>query len=165
MLRESHGNLSGSSTQRSMAIARNIFSPTRSIFWSRQKLRHDIIRSDGLNQADRALLKRSDTFYIATVNPDPADGVASGADVSHSRRPSRLRPGRRQQDHHHAGLPRQLHVQHPGNLMVEPRAGLLFADFNTGDLLFAAGWAEIILDGPVVGGVCSRPTADAVSPD
>jgi hypothetical protein len=52
-------------------------------FLESAELRHDIIRSDGLNQADRALLKRSDTFYIATVNPDPADGVVSGADVSH----------------------------------------------------------------------------------
>jgi hypothetical protein len=37
-----------------------------------------------------------------------------------------------------------------GNLMVEPRAGLLFADFNSGNLLFAAARAEIIWDGPEV---------------
>jgi uncharacterized protein len=45
--------------------------------------RHEIICADRLNQTDRALLEQLDTFYIATVNPNPADGVASGADVSH----------------------------------------------------------------------------------
>jgi hypothetical protein len=134
-------------------------------FLESAELRHDIIRADGLNQADRALLERSDTFYIATVNPDLADGVASGADVSHrGGRPGFVRVD----DNKTITTPDFLgHFMFNtlGNLMVEPRAGLLFADFNTGDLLFAAAWAEIIWDGPVVGGVCSRPTADAVSPD
>lgn len=33
-----------------------------------------------------------------------------------------------------------------GNLMVNPRAGLVFADFATGDLLQMTGRAEILLD-------------------
>ena len=34
-----------------------------------------------------------------------------------------------------------------GNLTLEPRAGLLFADFNHGDLLYLATTAEIVWDG------------------
>jgi predicted pyridoxine 5'-phosphate oxidase superfamily flavin-nucleotide-binding protein len=37
-----------------------------------------------------------------------------------------------------------------GNLVVNPRAGLLFVDFDTGDLLYLAVTAEIIWDGPEV---------------
>ena len=37
-----------------------------------------------------------------------------------------------------------------GNLALNPRAGLLFADFASGDLLHVAGTAEIIWDGPQV---------------
>jgi predicted pyridoxine 5'-phosphate oxidase superfamily flavin-nucleotide-binding protein len=114
------------------------------------KLRPEIIHADSLNQADGALLERSDTFYIATVNPNPVDGVASGADVSHrGGRPGFVRVD----DDKTITTPDFLGnfmFNALGNLMVEPRAGPLFADFNTGDLLFAAARAEIIWDGSVV---------------
>lgn len=107
-------------------------------------------RSDHLSPADRALLEAADTFYIASANPQPEDGLASGADVSHR-----------------GGRPGFIRVDDPqtlttpdfvgnyffntlGNLMVEPRAGLLFADFARGDLLLAAAEAEIIWAGPEV---------------
>ena len=35
-----------------------------------------------------------------------------------------------------------------GNIAVNPRAGLLFIDFDNGDLLYLAVTAEIIWDGP-----------------
>src|SRR5207244_2458522 len=37
-----------------------------------------------------------------------------------------------------------------GNLTVNPRAGLLFIDFGSGDLLYVAADAQIIWDGPEV---------------
>ncbi|MBA4359103.1 MAG: FAD-binding oxidoreductase, partial [Pseudomonas sp.] len=37
-----------------------------------------------------------------------------------------------------------------GNLLINPRAGLLFIDFNTGDLLHLSGRADVILEGPQV---------------
>jgi ferredoxin-NADP reductase len=43
-----------------------------------------------------------------------------------------------------------LHFNTLGNLLLNPRAGLLFIDFNTGDLLQLRGRTEIILDGPQV---------------
>jgi hypothetical protein len=35
-----------------------------------------------------------------------------------------------------------------GNLMAHPRAGLLFVDYDSGELLHVAATAEIVLDGP-----------------
>ena len=37
-----------------------------------------------------------------------------------------------------------------GNLLLEPRAGLLFIDHANGDLLHVAAHAEILWDGPAV---------------
>ena len=37
-----------------------------------------------------------------------------------------------------------------GNLMVDERAGLLFIDFDTGDLLTLTGHAQLLWDGPEV---------------
>jgi hypothetical protein len=37
-----------------------------------------------------------------------------------------------------------------GNLQLDPRAGLLFVDFDSGDLLYVAADAEIVWDGPLV---------------
>jgi uncharacterized protein len=39
-----------------------------------------------------------------------------------------------------------------GNIAVNPRAGLLFIDFETGDLLYLAVTAEIVWDGAEVDG-------------
>jgi predicted pyridoxine 5'-phosphate oxidase superfamily flavin-nucleotide-binding protein len=122
------------------------------VLYFRQPLegRHEIIRADRLSQDDWALLERSDTFYIATVNPNPADGVASGADVSHrGGRPGFVRVNDRQTITT-PDFVGNFMFNTLGNLIVEPRAGLLFADFETGDLLFAAARAEIIWEGPEV---------------
>ena len=37
-----------------------------------------------------------------------------------------------------------------GNLIANPKAGLLFPDFETGDLLQIAGATEIIFEGPLL---------------
>ena len=40
-----------------------------------------------------------------------------------------------------------LHFSTIGNLLLDPRAGLLFIDFDRGDLLYLTGTAETIWDG------------------
>jgi predicted pyridoxine 5'-phosphate oxidase superfamily flavin-nucleotide-binding protein len=37
-----------------------------------------------------------------------------------------------------------------GNILQDPRAGLLFPDFETGRLVYMTGTAEIVWDGPIV---------------
>ena len=97
-----------------------------------------------LNKAQAAMIARCDTFFIASQFRDDGDDARQGIDVSHR-----------------GGLPGFVIVAHEtsllfpdysgncmfntlGNLMVDPRCGLLFIDFETGDLLQVAGEAEIL---------------------
>lgn len=105
-----------------------------------------------LNDAARRMIEQADTLFIATAyagNGEQA-GRAGGVDVSHR-----------------GGKPGFVRVEADGtltvpdfvgnyffntlgNLVVNPRAGLLFIDFDTGDLLYLAVTADIIWDGPEV---------------
>ncbi|MBN3836840.1 pyridoxamine 5'-phosphate oxidase family protein [Burkholderia sp. Ac-20344] len=106
--------------------------------------------SDALSDADRALLAQADTFFVASANTSADAGAARGADVSHR-----------------GGMPGFVRVDDArtlttpdfsgnrffntlGNLQHDPRAGLLFVDFDNGDLLYVAARAEIVWDGPLV---------------
>ncbi|PMS35941.1 hypothetical protein B0G57_108132 [Trinickia symbiotica] len=105
-------------------------------------------RAQQLSDANRALIARADTFFIASANLAERAGPARGMDVSHR-----------------GGLPGFVRVDDAvtlttpdlsgnrlfntiGNLLVEPRAGLLFIDFESGDLLYVAAEAEIVWNGP-----------------
>lgn len=102
------------------------------------------------DEAVRQLILRADTFFIATAYPvDKRDAAAPahGVDVSH-------RGGKH--GFVHVGDDNFLTVPDYagnqffntiGNLLVNPRAGLLFIDFKTGDLLYLAVDAEIIWEG------------------
>ncbi|EDT40553.1 pyridoxamine 5'-phosphate oxidase family protein [Burkholderia ambifaria] len=106
--------------------------------------------SDRLSDADRALLAQADTFFVASANTSAGAGAARGADVSHR-----------------GGMPGFVRVDDActlttpdfsgnrffntlGNLQHDPRAGLLFIDFDSGDVLYVAARAEIVWDGPLV---------------
>ncbi|AYQ27288.1 MULTISPECIES: pyridoxamine 5'-phosphate oxidase family protein [unclassified Polaromonas] len=108
--------------------------------------------SPQLNDAARRMIELADTLFIATAykGDDEQAGRAGGVDVSHR-----------------GGKPGFVRVDADGtltmpdffgnfffntlgNIAVNPRAGLLFADFDNGDLLYLAVTAEIIWDGPEV---------------
>ncbi|MGF6484189.1 pyridoxamine 5'-phosphate oxidase family protein [Paraburkholderia sp. JPY419] len=103
--------------------------------------------AERLGRADRELLASADTFFIASANLSEEAGVGKGVDVSHR-----------------GGAPGFVRVDDAttlttpdysgnrffntiGNLVHDPRAGLLVIDFATGDLLFLAVRAEVIWDG------------------
>ena len=105
-----------------------------------------------LDDAARRMIEQADTLFIATAYAGDSEeaGSAGGVDVSHR-----------------GGKPGFVRVEADGtltvpdfvgnyffntlgNLVVNPRAGLLFVDFDTGDLLYVAVTAEIIWDGPEV---------------
>lgn len=99
----------------------------------------------------RALVERSDTLFIATQAPaaagDPDIRSGRGADVSH-------RGGRagfvKIEDQHTLLVPEftgNFFFMTLGNLQLNPRAGVLFIDFNTGDLLTLTGTAEVVWEG------------------
>jgi predicted pyridoxine 5'-phosphate oxidase superfamily flavin-nucleotide-binding protein len=103
-----------------------------------------------LSDADRALLSRADTFFIATANASSEAGLARGADVSHrGGKPGFIRVD----DAHTLTVPDfsgNLFFNTIGNLLEDPRAGLLAIDFESGDLLYLAVDAEIIWEGAEV---------------
>lgn len=103
-----------------------------------------------LDDAARRMIARADTLFIATAYAgDPAEaGRASGVDVSHrGGKPGFVRVNEdgtlTMPDY--AG---NFFFNTLGNIAVNPRAGLLFIDFDNGDLLYLAAAAEIVWDGP-----------------
>jgi predicted pyridoxine 5'-phosphate oxidase superfamily flavin-nucleotide-binding protein len=96
--------------------------------------------SGALDEGQREWIRRSDTFFIASAHPD------GGADASHR-----------------GGMPGFVRVSGParlafddypgngmfntlGNLLACPAVGLLFVDFESGDVLQLSGRAEVAAD-------------------
>ncbi len=107
---------------------------------SNEGQRASISQTRRLSQRQQEEIKRADTFFIASINPE------SGADASHR-----------------GGNPGFVHVlgedlllfpdyagntmfQTFGNLILDPRAGLLFINFVHGGTLQLTGKASIIWD-------------------
>lgn len=106
-------------------------------------------READLNDAGvRALIERADTFF-----------VSSYIDGDH---------GRQVDASHRGGKPGFVRINHDGsltipdfngnllfntlgNFMLNPKAGLVFPDFTTGDMLQLTGDAEVILESPEIG--------------
>jgi hypothetical protein len=105
-----------------------------------------------LDAAARAIVAKADTFFIATAHPAAADSSsrAFGVDVSHRGG----RPGFVQVDEEGAmtvpDFIGNFYFNTLGNLAVNPRCGLLFIDFERGDLLYVAARGEIVAQGPLV---------------
>jgi predicted pyridoxine 5'-phosphate oxidase superfamily flavin-nucleotide-binding protein len=95
------------------------------------------------------LVAHADTFFIATAHPQAArgDAPAFGVDVSHRGG----KPGFVRVEGNVLTVPDfvgNAFFNTLGNLTVNPRCGLLFMDFDTGDLLQLAARGEVIHDGP-----------------
>jgi uncharacterized protein len=97
-------------------------------------------RAAVLDDAQRGIVRGADTFFIASAHPQV------GIDVSHRGG----RPGFVQVDGDVLTVPDftgNFFFNTLGNLVVNPRAGLLFVDYDAGDLLHVAVDAEIIWEG------------------
>jgi uncharacterized protein len=107
-------------------------------------------RSNRLSVDDKSLIARADTFFIASANPRKSDGDSYGADVSHRGG----RPGFVRIDGDNTltvpDFIGNFFFNTLGNLQVEPRAGLLFADFASGDVLMLGTRANVIWEGDEV---------------
>lgn len=99
----------------------------------------------------RTLIRQADTFFIATHASGNAPNA--GSDVSH-------RGGRSgfvavSDDGHALTWPDftgNMFFNTLGNLSLDPRAGLVFADFANGDVLHVNGRAETTWEGPQLAG-------------
>ena len=98
-----------------------------------------------LDEAARELIARSDTLFVASAAPEQSQGDGDlGADVSHRGG----RPGFVKIEDERTLLVPDFAGNHffmtLGNMLLNPRAGVLFVDFATGDLLTLTGSAEVV---------------------
>jgi predicted pyridoxine 5'-phosphate oxidase superfamily flavin-nucleotide-binding protein len=101
---------------------------------------------NGLDDAAQAMIAGADTFFVASYVD--VDGQRS-VDVSHRGGQA----GFVQVEGNRLTIPDfagNLFFNTLGNLLTNPRAGLLFIDFDSGDLLHLSGRTQIILEGPQV---------------
>ncbi len=99
-------------------------------------------RLDRLDPAARAAIETTDTLFVATT------GGAEGVDISHRGG----RPGFVRVDGDTLTIPDfsgNRYFNTLGNLLLDPRAALLIADFSGGDVLHVQGRTEIVWDVPV----------------
>ncbi|MEC4812661.1 MAG: pyridoxamine 5'-phosphate oxidase family protein [Scytonema sp. PMC 1069.18] len=101
----------------------------------------EILTRDALSQTDENWISQADTFFIASRHPE------SGADTSHRGG----FPGFVQVINSHQLLfpdyAGNNMFQTFGNLLVNPFAGLLFINFESGDTLQLTGQAKVIWEG------------------
>ena len=106
--------------------------------------------SDRLDGFAKALIERADTLFIATAYADGSDEPAQGADVSHrGGKPGfvHVEDDRTLVFPDYSG---NLHFNTIGNIQLNPRAGLLFIDFDRGDVVYLTARAEVVWEGEAV---------------
>ena len=102
-----------------------------------------------LDAAAREHIARADTFFVASAVRAEDATAPYAVDVSHRGG----KPGFVRVDGDMLTIPDfagNLFFNTLGNLLLNPRAGLLFVDFETGDLLQVTGTTEIVFDGDEV---------------
>ncbi len=104
-------------------------------------------RGTRLTPAQRAWIESADTFFIASGHRGEGESAAFGMDASHRGGDPgfvRVENDTRLVFPDYAG---NNHFNTIGNLVLDPRAGLLFVDFAGGSLLQLSGRAAIAWDG------------------
>ena len=104
-------------------------------------------RFAGLPGEARRQIEQADTFFVASASAKPDRLAVNGCDMSHRGG----KPGFVKVEGDELTIPDfkgNAFFNTLGNLLVNAKAGLLFPDFETGDLLYLAGTTEIIWEGP-----------------
>jgi len=115
----------------------------RRLRW-RDDTTHQLSDGVALSSESKALIEKSDTFLIASFFKQ------QGVDVSHRGG----RPGFVKVENDTTlvfpDFSGNNHFNTIGNLSVNPRAGLLFLDFDNGDILYLTATTEVVWEGPEV---------------
>lgn len=109
-------------------------------------------RGSSLTSSQQAWIAAADTFFIASGHRGEGENPAFGMDASHRGGDPgfiRLIGDRRLVFPDYAG---NKHFNTIGNLVLDPRIGLLFVDFESGSLLQLTGRASIDWDSDAVAG-------------
>lgn len=103
---------------------------------------------DHLDEAARAIIRQADTFFVASYVE--AEDNTHRVDVSHRGGKSgfvRLDADDTLTIPDFSG---NLFFNTLGNFLINPRAGLVFVDFENGELLQLTGTAEVVLESPEI---------------
>lgn len=98
-----------------------------------------------LASVERDIIQKSDTFFVASHNPADDANINGGVDVNHRGG----NPGFVKVDGDVLTIPDftgNFAFNTLGNFVLNPKAGLLFIDFQTGDLLQMTGTVELLWD-------------------
>ncbi len=109
----------------------------------------NVEKASTFDAAARTLIAASDTFFVASYLDLDGDPAARQVDASHRGG----KPGFVRIDGDTLTIPDfagNLHFNTLGNLLRNPRAGLLFVNFENGDALQLSGRVEIVFDGEEV---------------
>lgn len=106
-----------------------------------------IIKSTSFDEHAQKVISNADTLFIASCYTDPENAPASGGDVSHrGGKPGFVRI----EDQRTLSFPDfsgNKHFNTLGNLHLNPKAGLLFINFDRNDLYYMTGTAKVIWEG------------------
>ncbi len=122
----------------------------RKFWWSPEKPSGTAVRGACLTVSQQAWITSADTFFIATGYRGDGDNPAYGMDISH-----------RGGDHGFVEVLGDRTIRFPdyagnrfyntlGNILSDPRTGVLFIDFASGSLLQVTGRASIDWDSEAV---------------
>ncbi len=103
----------------------------------------EVEQVDAIDGLTRDIIARSDTFFVASHNPDADPRTNGGVDVNHRGG----KPGFVRIEGNTLTVPDfqgNFAFNTLGNFLVNPKAGLLFIDFATGDLVQLAGRVELL---------------------
>ncbi|SMC94240.1 pyridoxamine 5'-phosphate oxidase family protein [Rhizobium sp. RU36D] len=125
--------------------------------------RSEVLVSDRLDGHARDIIEAADTFFVTSYVE--RDGEGRQVDVSHrGGRPGFVRVdadgGLTVPDFNGNQFFNTL-----GNFIINPRAGLLFVDYATGDLLQITGRVDVILDSPEIAAFEGAERLWRVTPD
>jgi uncharacterized protein len=100
-----------------------------------------------LGEVEQGMIAEADTFFITTAYQEESAGAARGVDVSHRGGKSGFLRIDDEQTLTVPDFSGNCHFNTFGNLELNPHAGLLFVDFDQGNLLYLTGTAEVIWEG------------------
>ena len=109
-------------------------------------LRQDAQSFAGIDARARAMVDAADTFFVASYVDIDGQPEQRSVDVSHRGG----KPGFVRRDGDLLTIPDfagNLHFNTLGNLLLNPQAGLLFIDFDNGDVLQISGRTTLVLAG------------------
>ena len=98
------------------------------------------------NTHARNIISRADCFYIATQYSDTPGDARQGADISHRGGKPGFVKIVDEKTLLFPDFQGNNHFNTLGNIELNPVAGVLFTDFDSGDLLYLTGKAEVIWD-------------------